>query len=93
MPKRKHVRFDVKRQSARPLPGDDLLRLCLRLVRIIMPLDTFGKIAAGQLGFYVPIAGLTLYLTVRYALRRDAGWLFLALFSLGVYILNLSLCV
>jgi hypothetical protein len=49
-----------------------------------MPLDERGKIAAAQLAFYVPIAGLTLYLVFRYALRRDAGWLFLALFSLSM---------
>ncbi|KAF5337230.1 hypothetical protein D9611_003452 [Ephemerocybe angulata] len=48
-----------------------------------MPLDTFGKLAAAQIAFYVPIAGLTLFLTFRYALRRDAGWLFLAIFSLA----------
>ncbi|KAJ7042615.1 hypothetical protein C8F04DRAFT_1076532 [Mycena alexandri] len=45
-------------------------------------LDTRGIIAAAQLAAYVPIAGLSLFLTIRYALRRDAGWLFLFLFSL-----------
>ncbi|RXW23831.1 hypothetical protein EST38_g2025 [Candolleomyces aberdarensis] len=47
-----------------------------------MPLDERGKIAAAQIAFYAPIAGLALYLVFRYALRRDAGWLFLSLFSL-----------
>ncbi|KAJ7770826.1 hypothetical protein DFH07DRAFT_805385 [Mycena maculata] len=45
-------------------------------------LDTRGIIAAAQLGGYVPIAALTFYLVIRYALRRDAGWLFMLIFSL-----------
>ncbi|KAJ7225898.1 hypothetical protein GGX14DRAFT_641729 [Mycena pura] len=45
-------------------------------------LDTRGIIAAAQLGAYIPIAVLSAYLTVRYALRRDAGWLFMLVFSL-----------
>ncbi|KAJ6574734.1 hypothetical protein B0H19DRAFT_1125513 [Mycena capillaripes] len=45
-------------------------------------LDTRGIIAAAQLGGYVPIAALSLYLVIRYALRRDAGWLFMFIFSL-----------
>ncbi|KAJ7169508.1 hypothetical protein C8R46DRAFT_1089019 [Mycena filopes] len=45
-------------------------------------LDTRGIIAAAQLAAYVPIAGLSLFLVIRYALRRDAGWLFIFLFSL-----------
>ncbi|EAU92636.1 hypothetical protein CC1G_01681 [Coprinopsis cinerea okayama7 len=48
-----------------------------------MSLDTRGKIAAAQLAFYAPIAGISSYLVVRYALRRDAGWLFLSLFSMA----------
>ncbi|RDB29693.1 hypothetical protein Hypma_015150 [Hypsizygus marmoreus] len=45
-------------------------------------LDTLGKIAAAQIGFYVPIAVCTIILVFRYAFRRDAGWLFLYIFSL-----------
>jgi len=45
-------------------------------------LDTRGKLAAAQIGFYVPVAALTLLLVIRYALRRDAGWLFLFIFSI-----------
>ncbi|KAK7064556.1 dienelactone hydrolase family protein [Favolaschia claudopus] len=44
-------------------------------------LDTRGIIAAAQLGGYVLIAAASLYLTIRYALRRDAGWLFMFIFS------------
>lgn len=46
-------------------------------------LDTLGKIAAAQIGFYVPIAAFTIVLVFRYAFRRDAGWLFLCIFALG----------
>ncbi|KAF7339979.1 Dienelactone hydrolase family protein [Mycena venus] len=46
-------------------------------------LDTRGIIAAAQLGGYVPIAAISLYLVIRYALRRDAGWLFMFIFSLA----------
>ncbi|KAJ6575518.1 hypothetical protein B0H10DRAFT_2104040, partial [Mycena sp. CBHHK59/15] len=31
---------------------------------------------------YTPIAVLSIFLVIRYALQRDAGWLFMALFSL-----------
>lgn len=44
-------------------------------------LDTRGKIAAAQIAFYVPIAVVTLLLVFRYVFRRDAGWLFLFIFS------------
>lgn len=46
-------------------------------------LDNRGIIAAATIGFYAPVAILTLLLLFRYALRRDAGWLFLFIFSLG----------
>jgi len=46
-------------------------------------LDTRGKIAAAEIGFYAPPALLCGYLVFRYALRRDAGWLFLFIFSLS----------
>lgn len=48
-----------------------------------MSLNDKGKMAAAELGFYAPIAGLSGYLVFRYALRRDAGWLFLTLFSMA----------
>ncbi|KAJ7139739.1 hypothetical protein C8R44DRAFT_765288 [Mycena epipterygia] len=44
-------------------------------------LDTRGIISAAQLGGYVPIAALSLFLVIRYALRRDAGWLFMFIFA------------
>ncbi|KAJ7630588.1 hypothetical protein FB45DRAFT_915956 [Roridomyces roridus] len=45
-------------------------------------LDIRGDIAAAQLGGYFPIAVVSLVLVIRYALRRDAGWLFILIFSL-----------
>ncbi|TFK76737.1 hypothetical protein BDN72DRAFT_754967 [Pluteus cervinus] len=45
-------------------------------------IDTRGIIAAGELVVYLPIAATSLYLFIRYGLRRDAGWLFLSIFSL-----------
>ncbi|KAJ8520573.1 hypothetical protein ONZ45_g2630 [Pleurotus djamor] len=46
-----------------------------------MPIDERGSIAAAMIAFYVPIAAITLGLMARYALRRDAGWMFLFIFS------------
>jgi hypothetical protein len=48
-----------------------------------MSLNDTGKMAAAEIGFYAPIAGISGYLVFRYALRRDAGWLFLTLFAMG----------
>jgi hypothetical protein len=50
-----------------------------------MALGIPGAIAAAELAFYVPIAVITTFLVVRYGFRRDAGWLFLALFSLSMF--------
>ena len=51
---------------------------------IKMPtLDIHGQIAAAQIAFYVPMTAFTIALIYRYAFRRDAGWLFLCIFSLG----------
>ncbi|KAG6919575.1 hypothetical protein DXG01_004238 [Tephrocybe rancida] len=44
-------------------------------------LDIHGKIAAAQIAFYTPVAAFTIILVWRYAFRRDAGWLFLFIFS------------
>ncbi|KAG6857600.1 hypothetical protein H0H87_010168 [Tephrocybe sp. NHM501043] len=44
-------------------------------------LDTHGKIAAAEIAFYTPVAAFTIALVWRYAFRRDAGWLFLFIFS------------
>ncbi|KAG7099562.1 hypothetical protein E1B28_001395 [Marasmius oreades] len=49
---------------------------------MLPPLSIRGKIAAGEVAFWVPLTIMTLVLTVRYGFRKDAGWLFLFLFSL-----------
>lgn len=46
-------------------------------------LDNRGAVGAAFVGAYAPIAVLTFILIVRYALRRDAGWLWLNIFSLS----------
>jgi len=48
-----------------------------------MPLDTRGKIAAAEIGFYAPWVVLTTLLVIRYAFRRDGGWFCLLIFSLS----------
>lgn len=49
-------------------------------------LDKRGIISAVEIVFYTPIALLTVYLVYRYAFRRDAGWLFLSIFSMGKFV-------
>lgn len=48
-----------------------------------MTLDPRGIISAVELVFYIPTALLTLFLTLRHGFRRDAGWIYLLIFSLG----------
>lgn len=56
-------------------------------------LDTRGIIAAAQIGFYFPVAAISLFLVIRYGFRRDAGWLFLFIFALGMFFIYLSKCI
>jgi len=46
------------------------------------PLDVYGKLAAATIAFYIPVAIVTTYLVIRHGFKRDAGWVFLWLFSL-----------
>ncbi|KAE9395924.1 hypothetical protein BT96DRAFT_966611 [Gymnopus androsaceus JB14] len=46
-------------------------------------LDIRGDIGAAQLAFYVPIAVITFFFTVRHAFEKDAGYFFLFFFSLA----------
>lgn len=48
-----------------------------------MALDPRGIISAVELVFYIPTAILVLILTLRHGFRRDAGWIFLLIFSLS----------
>ncbi|KAJ4476610.1 hypothetical protein J3R30DRAFT_3487781 [Lentinula aciculospora] len=45
-------------------------------------LDIRGDIAAAQLAFYVPIALITFFFTVRHAFEKDGGFFFLFFFSI-----------
>jgi hypothetical protein len=44
-------------------------------------IDVYGKLAAAEIAFYVPLAIATFFLTLRYGFRRDAGWIFMLVFS------------
>ncbi|KAF5384752.1 hypothetical protein D9757_006261 [Collybiopsis confluens] len=45
-------------------------------------LDLRGEIAAAELAFYVPIAAISFFFTVRHAFEKDAGYFFLFFFAL-----------
>ena len=49
-----------------------------------MSLDQFGKIAAAEIAFYVPLILVVLYLLLRHGFGRSQGWIFLFTFSLGL---------
>ena len=48
-------------------------------------LNSYGKIDAATMVFYLPILGISLVLVFRNGFRRDAGWIFLCIFSLGTF--------
>lgn len=50
-------------------------------------LDNRGAVGAAFVGAYAPIAVVTFILIIRYALKRDAGWLWLNIFSLSTFAL------
>lgn len=50
-------------------------------------LDGFGKLAPPVIVFYIPIFIVTLILVLRHGFKRDAGWIFLLIFSIST-----SLC-
>jgi len=45
-------------------------------------LDGFGKLAPPVIVFYIPIFIVTLILVLRHGFKRDAGWIFLLIFSI-----------
>jgi hypothetical protein len=45
-------------------------------------LDVFGQLAAATIAFYIPILVITITLVLRHGFRRDAGWIFLLIFSI-----------
>lgn len=48
-------------------------------------LNDFGKVAAAVAVIYLPILGIAGFLVSRHGFKRDAGWIFLAIFSLSAY--------
>jgi hypothetical protein len=52
-----------------------------------MPLDVRGDIAAAEIAFYVPFTVVSLVLTVKHGMTRDAGFAFLFMFGLSKYLL------
>jgi hypothetical protein len=48
-----------------------------------MPLDQRGKISIAEIVFYVPTLFLAFFLTLRHGFRREAGWIYLLIFSVG----------
>lgn len=45
-------------------------------------LDIYGKLAAAEIAFYFPLWIFTTIMVIRHGLRRDAGWIFLWVFSM-----------
>lgn len=80
--------------TARPIFTTPEIPFTTLIPHTMPSLDIRGKIAAAEIGFYAPIAVLTALLVFRYAFRRDAGWFFLCIFSMGNYTqtLNLGYC-
>ena len=46
-------------------------------------LNTYGKIDAATMAFYLPVFAISLVLVFRHGIKRDAGWIFLCIFSLS----------
>jgi hypothetical protein len=48
-----------------------------------MALDEFGKIAAAEIAFYVPVFCIAFFIALKHGFSRRLGWVFLFTFSLG----------
>jgi hypothetical protein len=46
-------------------------------------LNSYGKIDAAAMVVYIPIFAISLVLVFRHGFKRDAGWIFLCIFSLS----------
>jgi len=47
-----------------------------------MTIDQFGKIAAAEIAFYVPVLCIAFFVTLKHGFSRRQGWVFLCIFSL-----------
>ena len=64
-----------------PLPA---YLICYLLSSFTMPtLDNLGKISAVTMVVYIPVLVIATILVCRHGFTRDAGWIFLAIFSLS----------
>lgn len=46
-------------------------------------LDDFGKIGIAVAILYIPVLITAIFLVCRHGFKRDAGWIFLVIFSVG----------
>lgn len=54
-------------------------------------LDAHGRLAAAIIPFYIPILAISFMLVLRHGFRRESGWIFLFIFSLGASKLSLTI--
>lgn len=53
-------------------------------------LDDFGRIAIAVAILYIPVLITSIFLVCRHGFKRDAGWIFLVIFSVSEYPSQLS---
>lgn len=49
-----------------------------------MPLDSHGKLALVEVIIYIPIGLFCIYNNIRHGFKRDVGWIYLTIFSIGM---------
>lgn len=49
-----------------------------------MGLDARGNIAAAEIALYIPVLLIGVFLALRHGFKREAGWVFLVVLSIGV---------
>jgi len=54
-------------------------------------LDDHGKLAAAVIPFYLPILAISFMLVLRHGFRRESGWIFIFIFSIGAFALALTI--
>lgn len=51
-----------------------------------MTLDSHGKLALVEVIVYVPIGLFCIYNNIRHGFRRDAGWIYLTIFTISTFL-------
>ena len=54
-------------------------------------LDDHGILASVTIPFYIPILAISLMLVIRHGFRRESGWIYVFIFSLGEFEIKLKL--